>query len=174
MTTVPSEGDRDSSSVIFSIGYEGTDAEATFTPFALASLSYIHQDSFDEQGFPFFKLQFDSRDTWWLNLEGGVKWEKVYETDEAVDYHLQLAGVLSFLTNIIDETQYFTYSWGATLGIGSSGESEPGIAFRFGLKRQPKDVSKMRIEVGGSAGYQAEELTYSALLSFIFPFGDKG
>ncbi len=170
--TVISQGDRDATSAMLNASYEGTDVDATIKPFGLASLSYVTQEDFDESGFPEFTLQFDSRNTWWLNLEGGLKWEKIYELEQEIDYRLMLAGALTFLTNISDEKQYFTYIWGSTLGIGSSGDDEFGGEVRLGLKRRPKDGSKMRVELAGSAGYQSEVFIYSALLNFIFPFGD--
>lgn len=90
-------------------------------------------------------------------------------SDDNIDYHLQLAGALTFLTNISDEKQYFTYDWGRTLGIAGSGDSEPGAAFRVKVQRHPKDLSTMRIELGGSVGYQSNQVIGSALLSFVFP-----
>lgn len=167
---VSSERDRDSTSAILSIGYEDINSEHQLQPFALATLSYIHQSSMSETGFPWLTLDLDSRDTWWLNVEGGFRWNKVYELDNEIDYHLRMDGAITFLTNVSDEDQYLTYDWGRTLGIPGSGDSEPGLAFRMNLRRQPKDTNRMRIELGGSVGYQSEEVTYSALLSFLFPF----
>ncbi len=64
---------------------------------------------------------------------------KQYQASEDIDYRLALAGVVTFLSSIFDDRQEFTYVWGDTLAIGSSGKSEPELAFRFGLKRNPKD-----------------------------------
>ena len=168
--TAPAQGDRDSTSAVLSAGYEDINSEHQFQPFALATLSYIHQSSLSETGFPWYTLDFESRDTWWLNIEGGLRWQKIYELDNEIDYRLRMAGAVTFLTNVSDEDQYFTYEWGRTLAIAGSGDSEPGVALRMNLRRQPKDTSRMQMELGGSVGYQSEEITYSALLSFLFPF----
>ena len=170
--TLTSQGDRDATSALFSLGYEHQDVEWALQPFALATLSYIHQDDLAERGFPLLTLDFESRDTWWLNLEGGLKYEKIYEASENHHYDFLAAGVINMLTNISDEEQSFTYYWGDTLAIDSKGETEPGLAFRLGVKRRPVDQSKMRVELLGSAGYQSELVTYSGLLNFVFPFGN--
>lgn len=164
------QGDRDATSATFNVSYEGTDIEASFKPFALLSLNYVHQGGFAEKGFPLYSLEFDSRDTWWLAMEGGLKWKKVYETSQTIDYHLQIAGALTFLSNISDEAQHFTYDWGRTMAIAGSGDQEYGAALHFGVKRKPKNPNKMRVELSGTTGYQSELFTYSTLLNFTFPF----
>ncbi len=171
-TTIRAYGDRSSTSAMLNFGFESLNDEWIVQPFILAGLSYVHQGSLDENGYPAFTLDFDSRDTWWINLEAGLKYEKVFIAKEEVDYLFDTAGVVTFLANLSDEEQRFTYHWGSAYGIGSSDEPEPGLALRLGLKRKPKDPNKMRIELAGSAGYQAEVFTYSGMLNFVFPFGE--
>lgn len=112
---------------------------------------------------PLYQLKFDNRNTWWLSAEGGIRWQRTYGADGGVSYRLNLAGIL----------QYFTYIWGDRLGIGTKGNGELGTGLKFGLVRMPADPDDMRIEFNGSVGYQSEEMTYTALLNFVFHWNSE-
>ncbi|MCK5069038.1 MAG: hypothetical protein KAR01_00805, partial [Desulfocapsa sp.] len=79
---------------------------------------------------------------------------------------------MTFLDNISDEKQHFTYYWDTTLGIASKGETEIGGALRFGLFWKPKDPDAWRVSASFNVGYLSEQVNHSSILTFTLPFGE--
>lgn len=172
---IDAHGDRSSSAVHFGLAIEGLDTEQDdqdVVPFANLLFSYIDQDAYDEEGFPWFTLDFESRQTWWLNAETGVKWIKRFLTDQQNTWGIESAVALTFLANIADEDQQFTYYWGKTLGLSSKGDEEIGGALRFGLFWKPKDPNAWRVSASVDVGYLSEQVNHSTVLTFVVPFGE--
>ncbi|MCK5517233.1 MAG: autotransporter domain-containing protein [Desulfobulbaceae bacterium] len=172
---INSYGDRDSSALHFGVAIEGLDAEKDdqeIVPFANLLFSYIDQDAYEEEGFPWFTLDFDRRQSWWLNAEAGVKWIKHFLTVGENTWGWETGVALTFLDNIADEDQRFTYYWNRTLGISSKGDEEFGGALRFGLFWKPKDPNAWRVSASLDVGYLSEQVNHSTILTFVLPFGE--
>ena len=171
---IDATGDRDSSSLHLGWTLEKMAAgkpEQEFRPFGAILLSYIDQEAYREKGMPLFTLDYDSRQTWWLNAEAGIKWVRRFLTREQGPWRLESAAALTWLDTIADEDQRFTYSWDRSLAISSKGDLEMGGALSLGLFREPDDPDAWRVSATFNVGYISEQVNNAAMLTLVIPFG---